>query len=454
MSTSSNISKAAGYAGAGLSLLNKAAPSILAGTALASAPVTLGISAIPLAIQELSKIRQGARTAKDFTTKYQKTFQDKILAPLAELKKTDPQGAAQQLASAWSEYLQQANQYAAQNPTAAKVVGQMLNTPELTGTVTDILKPLGVNALDPRFANGATFQSQNKGPSALGAALPLIATAGSQIAGGLSNRQGAPAPTGAVYGPPNNPPGVIPPPPAPTSNPAVDILGKIFGIPAGSDQQSTIDKLVKMGIPLAGAIVNGHAATSAANTQAAAADTAAKLQSDSAANSLDFSKQVYGDQQNQTAPYRAAGVNALSRVQDLLGLNSDNPNAGADSTKALQSMPGYQLNLSEGMKALRSASRGVVSGNTLKAADKFASDYAGNYLDKTLGQLDTVAGLGQNGVAQNNAAGNNAVATNTNVSQNLANNNGELAQQAAQLRTSSYGSGVFSKVLKQLQEQA
>ncbi len=243
-------------------------------------------------------------------------------------------------------------------------------------------------------------------------------------------------------------PPTLRPPAAPGTSP-LDVLGKIFGLdPSKGDLGS---QLIKLGVPLTSAILNGVSASRAAGVQATAADRSAQLAADAAKNSLDFEKQVYGDQQTQTAPYREAGTAALDRIQSLLGIGA-NPN-GADATATLQKQPGYQLNLTEGLKAINNASRGVVSGHTLKAADRFANDYAGNYLDKTLGQLNTVAGLGQTGVGQNNAAGTGALNTNTAINTNTAQQVGQSGEQAAAARASGYGNGVFSQVLNQLQKQ-
>lgn len=85
-----------------------------------------------------------------------------------------------------------------------------------------------------------------------------------------------------------------------------------------------------------------------------------------------------------------------------------------DPLTALQSAPGYQFRLGEGMKALErsAAARGtLLTGGTLKGLNRFAQDYASNEYQNRYNQLFGLAGLGQN-AAGAQAGANSAYATN------------------------------------------
>jgi hypothetical protein len=82
--------------------------------------------------------------------------------------------------------------------------------------------------------------------------------------------------------------------------------------------------LVGGGLSAAGGVASGilgsNAASNAANAQAGAADQAAQLQRQNAIDSLNFQKQVFGQQQANQAPWLSAGSGALSKLSYLLGI--------------------------------------------------------------------------------------------------------------------------------------
>lgn len=144
-----------------------------------------------------------------------------------------------------------------------------------------------------------------------------------------------------------------------------------------------------------GALVSSNASGKAVDAQTAAADKANQT-------SLDEYNQTRADQ----APWRAAGANALTQ---LTGNLSKGFSAGD-----LTSDPGYQFELNQGMQGLdrSAASRGrLYSGAQMKAADTYATNFAGTKYDDAYNrwvtgnnELAGVAGLGQTATNATDAA--------------------------------------------------
>jgi hypothetical protein len=157
---------------------------------------------------------------------------------------------------------------------------------------------------------------------------------------------------------------------------------------------------------------NRSAAQNAAGVAGQASDRAAALQ-----------YQTFQEQKALQEPWRAAGVNALSKMQDQYG---GMPAAFTGKVDLTQD-PGYAFRLAEGEKALgRNAAvrSGVISGGALKAAQRFGQDlgsqeyqnaynraltgYNANVARETTGynRLASMAGLGQTSAnTLTNAAG-------------------------------------------------
>lgn len=163
---------------------------------------------------------------------------------------------------------------------------------------------------------------------------------------------------------------------------------------------------------------------------ASATRSAAKRQSNSAREANDLQRYIFDQQRADTAPYRAAGTDALSQIQALL----KNPNS-------VRRDPGYRFGLNEGVGALENSAtaRGMTySGAQAKALQRFGNDYANTKLDQTYNRLSNIAGLGQ-------------IGTNPGPGQNYANNVGNNmigignAQAANSLaRGSAYGNALNS----------
>lgn len=115
-----------------------------------------------------------------------------------------------------------------------------------------------------------------------------------------------------------------------------------------------------------------------------------------------FLKDIYGQQQQMSAPYSQYGKAALS---DL---------ASGDFAKNMEMDPGYQFRMQQGQNALNSSAsaRGALnSGATLKALQRYGQDFASNEYNnaynRNYNRLSQLAGMGFN-ADQNlmNAAGN------------------------------------------------
>lgn len=160
-------------------------------------------------------------------------------------------------------------------------------------------------------------------------------------------------------------------------------------------------------LSIGSALIGSDAASSAADTQAAAADRATKAEMD-----------MFNTTQKNLAPYMSAGGNALTQLLSGIGAGGGNPSGVGPlnapfSLAQFQNSPGYQFQLQEGTNALlnnRAATGGVNSGNTLKALMQYGQGLANqdywnaynaytNSQNQKFGQLQTIAGSGQNAAA-------------------------------------------------------
>lgn len=155
------------------------------------------------------------------------------------------------------------------------------------------------------------------------------------------------------------------------------------------------------GSALLGGLVQGSAAQNAASAASQAANSANNLQSSQ-----------FQTTQSENAPYRQAGISALSQLQD--------PKFQQGFTQAdFHQDPGYQFALSQGQNALNAAnaaSGNSVSGAGLAALDQYNQGQANqeyqqafNNFNQTQNQnysrLSTLANLGQNATGQSTNAG-------------------------------------------------
>jgi len=177
---------------------------------------------------------------------------------------------------------------------------------------------------------------------------------------------------------------------------------------------------------LGSSLFGASSASSAADTQAAAADRAAELQREQ------FDRQV-----ELQAPFREAGVRALPELES----------ASRYTPFGMQQFtadPGYGFRLAEGQKALdrQAAARGgLISGGALRAAQRYGQEMGSQEYTNAfnryqterqarLNPLQSLAGMAQTSVGQLGAAG-----------QAMASGVGEAGMQAANARASGYMGG-------------
>jgi len=167
------------------------------------------------------------------------------------------------------------------------------------------------------------------------------------------------------------------------------IAGSVFGGPLGAS----------IGGALGGAIDGSNAASGAQKSQQSATDAAIAEQ-----------RRQFDLQREDSAPYRAAGTQALGQLQTDINA----PVTSAD----VMSDPGYQFGLDQGQRALNqkfAAAGGRISGASLKAANRFGTDYATTGYGAAyqrrqdrLNRLAAIAGIGQTSTAGSAQAGANS----------------------------------------------
>ena len=150
------------------------------------------------------------------------------------------------------------------------------------------------------------------------------------------------------------------------------------------------------GATLGGAMISSNSASNAADSQA-------RSSADAIAEQRRQADRGYAD----SAPYRAAGAQALGQLQGEIG---QQPTAAQ-----VMSDPGYQFGLQQGQQALdrqSAAAGGFVSGASLKAASDYATNYATTGYGAAyqrrqdrLNRLSALAGIGQTATAGSSAAG-------------------------------------------------
>ena len=143
--------------------------------------------------------------------------------------------------------------------------------------------------------------------------------------------------------------------------------------------------LLRAGIDIVSGMRNANAVENAAKMQANAAQQAATIGSQTANQQMELARDIFAQQTKLNEPFRQGGINALNRMQDLLGLSGNRKAPGYGSlarnfTMAdFQADPGYAFRMSEGLKALdrQAAARGgLISGGALKAAQGYGQDLA------------------------------------------------------------------------------
>lgn len=194
-----------------------------------------------------------------------------------------------------------------------------------------------------------------------------------------------------------------------------------FGISAGTAS------LIGAGVS-AGAGLIGSAMQSSATSAASDAATQAELQ-------------MYNQTREDLSPYREAGTASLTQQQNLLGLNGQNAADTAMST--FQTSPGYQWQLSEGLRGVDAgaAAKGMTrSGATLKGEINYAQGLADQDFTDYYNRLSSMTSTGATAAGQQASA-------NTSTGSQVATN----ATNAGNTQSSIYGneaSGLSSTINK------
>lgn len=167
---------------------------------------------------------------------------------------------------------------------------------------------------------------------------------------------------------------------------------------------------------LAGAVVVGGVEASSS------AGKAADAQKTAAADANATQLQMYNQTRDDQAPWRAAGTTAIGQLSAGTQPGGEFDNTKYDPSTILQDDPGYQFRMDQGNQALeRSAAArgGLLNGGTLKALDRYNSDYAsGEYasaysryndnITTRFNRLSSIAGTGQTATQATDTAGQNA----------------------------------------------
>jgi len=233
------------------------------------------------------------------------------------------------------------------------------------------------------------------------------------------------------------------------------------------------------------AILGAYTASRAASSQAQSAGEATQAQRDIADQQTALQREQYLKQLELNEPFRQAGLTGTNMLlAQLQGPNASakfSGVAGYDPASAMknfgasdfQADPGYAFRLSEGMKALdrtAAARGGLLSGATLKGAQRYGSDLAsqeyqnafnryqanraqqaqeyGNAFNRfqtertnTLAPLQSLAGVGQSATQQAQQASQNYATGATNALGNFGAAQGSNIIGAGNARASGYVGG-------------
>lgn len=143
-------------------------------------------------------------------------------------------------------------------------------------------------------------------------------------------------------------------------------------------------------------------------------DKALRAQRQATDSAMAFQREMYNQNRADQAPWREAGMRALTGMEDAEFQKDFTAND-------FQADPGYQFRMQEGMKALQNsaAAKGSLnSGATMKALTKYGQDFASNEYtnvynrfnadrDRRFNRLSSLAGTGQTATNQMQNANSN-----------------------------------------------
>lgn len=416
-------------------------------------PISAVSNAVSDAVSSVGSIGQGAINAvSDLGTSIDQTVRDVLpggwttAALLAAGYVYQPEIAA---------YMNSAG-----NTVPITQVTDAVATPVTQGTVTattlpplsDVVAPAVGSATGTALANAAVPTTSATTPLAnLGATDASLGTAGATNAGG-SNFLSGMGDVAATEGSGVSGTGILTNAPASSSS----ILSNLIpSTPAG--QIAAAQGLTGLGSALIGA----DAAQKAANIQSAAAQGATQLQG-----------QIFNQINQQQAPYRTAGYNALNQLGGL-GTGTyqmydaqGNPTTTGTGTGYLTKQfgpsdlaaglaPNYDFMLQQGQMANQRAANvggGALGGNALQGLQNYTQNYAGNayqnafqnFQNQRQNIYNTLAGIA--GIGQTGQTSTNQAATNLANAQSQLGVGSAAAQAAGQVGTA----GAYGNALGQL----
>ncbi len=159
-------------------------------------------------------------------------------------------------------------------------------------------------------------------------------------------------------------------------------------------------------LAVAGASIGGGILQSAAQRRAAAAASGAQIE----ATEMQIAEQrrQYNEYRRLARPFVQTGRQGLRRFENLVGLNGFA--AQNRAVNRLESNPRFQSLVEQGENALlqnASATGGLRGGNTQAALAQFRPQMLQAEIDRQLGYLGGLAGMGQNAIAGVGDAGTN-----------------------------------------------
>lgn len=153
-----------------------------------------------------------------------------------------------------------------------------------------------------------------------------------------------------------------------------------------------------LGLSGLGSVIGGIGSLFTANKQAEYERAALQTQKQIADDQLGFEKNIFNTEQQDQAPFLAAGTSAIGQLSKQFGTGGPQwtQQFSAPTAVTEQNDPGYQFRLQQGQQALErsAAAKGnLLSGGTLKAEQRYGQDYAsneyGNVYNRALNTYDT-----------------------------------------------------------------
>ncbi len=170
------------------------------------------------------------------------------------------------------------------------------------------------------------------------------------------------------------------------------------------------------------AVITGGATYLASQNSSRAANRATDAATTAANNNNALQKEIYDRNTANLSPWMTRGNAAGEQINGLLGIGG-NPQAASQAFDQYRNSTGYQFQMDQGMQGVNhanAAAGGRISGNAIKAGQRFGQGLASttfqNYLNNLqgvsgqgLGAGSSVAGVGT-GYANAVGANNNAAA--------------------------------------------